>query len=541
MRYMTYTNSNGGSVILGQVDYPITSIDGLGVTEVEIASQKAPYQDGSTWIDNTLADREISIEGAINKPKDMPEMYAAKSALMAVLNPKLGQGTLVYTDDNGSRQVTCTPQITFASKDGTDPFLRYSVTFTCNDPYFYATTESQITVPGQETGTPDALAGGQTIDMCELQSGNYMVMYEASGTYYLREWEHGVGFGSAVTITQPVDLASRIVEDVDGDIRIYTPNNSDLNKIYLTIYNGSTFSTSAKVIDEASNGNVSVCRSISGNPIVAWSKTTADPISTFYFKEYDMVTSAWLGTVTVGTGNISGISIKQDSDGKIFYSRMEGFYSVFFDGSSIDNGSLSIPASPTNIETVCFSSNYTEIYISGSAAPPTVNAYHNGMILTGSKTFDFTTGQIFVEKFGGSGIVFFYDDTVPKINTFEPDEVLAPITGHAQTPVVIRFNGPARNPKLVKSATKQIISIITASMDGGGIAVGDYIEIDTALGKKSVRYVKSGVTLNGMRFLDVTSEFFELDIGGNLVYYASDEASQTNTVTMKWRERYLGA
>ena len=66
MDSIVITNQNGESITLGnQAPYFLETIDGVGEVPVAIESQKAPKQDGSTYIDNMLDNRAISIEGTI--------------------------------------------------------------------------------------------------------------------------------------------------------------------------------------------------------------------------------------------------------------------------------------------------------------------------------------------------------------------------------------------------------------------------------------------------------------------------------------------
>jgi hypothetical protein len=107
------------------------------------------------------------------------------------------------------------------------------------------------------------------------------------------------------------------------------------------------------------------------------------------------------------------------------------------------------------------------------------------------------------------------------------------VTGHANTPCKIRYNGPALNPTIVKSATEYLRIKRT-------INTGDYFEVNTELGKKTIRLVENGVVKNGMAYLDLGSTLFDLDIGENKLFYETDDAAQTATATIEWTERYIG-
>ena len=55
-----FTNSQGLSVELGN-DGPfiLTKIEGTGTANVNIQTQKSPFQDGETYIDNTLGAKKL--------------------------------------------------------------------------------------------------------------------------------------------------------------------------------------------------------------------------------------------------------------------------------------------------------------------------------------------------------------------------------------------------------------------------------------------------------------------------------------------------
>lgn len=101
MQKIKFINSKGESIDIGyQFPFFLNKIEGLGDVESDITSQKSPYQDGSTFISSVLKERPISIEVAVLKRN--PEY---KQILSRVFNPKLGEGTLVYENDNGKWEV----------------------------------------------------------------------------------------------------------------------------------------------------------------------------------------------------------------------------------------------------------------------------------------------------------------------------------------------------------------------------------------------------------------------------------------------------
>ena len=81
--------------------FVLERIEGTGGPPVNIKATKTPYQDGSSYVDAQLEDRPLSIYGFI-KAGNQQVMYDLRRELAKILNPKLGPGKLVYTNDSRS-------------------------------------------------------------------------------------------------------------------------------------------------------------------------------------------------------------------------------------------------------------------------------------------------------------------------------------------------------------------------------------------------------------------------------------------------------
>lgn len=110
MTEIQLTNQQGESIILGnQAPYFLQSLDGAGEVAVVLESQKAPEQDGSTYLDNTLENRFLTMEGMI-VTKDRPEaVLQARRKLQRVLNPKLGEVKVTYEGKEITGMAETTP------------------------------------------------------------------------------------------------------------------------------------------------------------------------------------------------------------------------------------------------------------------------------------------------------------------------------------------------------------------------------------------------------------------------------------------------
>ena len=137
MQKVTFDESGTNELIFGPAQtYMITSLDGIGHPEVLYQSQKAPYQDGSTYIDALYQEREIILKGAILTPQDFPHIYEYRRDLQKKLSVKNGQKVLKYENDYGIWYIDVSAKIDFPNKDFQDPCQHFQITFTAQNPYW---------------------------------------------------------------------------------------------------------------------------------------------------------------------------------------------------------------------------------------------------------------------------------------------------------------------------------------------------------------------------------------------------------------------
>ena len=120
MEKLVFTNSKGQSVELGNnPPFILTKIEGTGAVDVNIQSQKSAYQDGSTYLDNTLEPRPISIEVML-LADTIGEMIESRHRLLKAFNPKLGPGKLVYQLGNIKREIEAISELAPVFSDAGD-------------------------------------------------------------------------------------------------------------------------------------------------------------------------------------------------------------------------------------------------------------------------------------------------------------------------------------------------------------------------------------------------------------------------------------
>lgn len=107
MKY-TWIAGNGESLVFDENNIYLQSIEGVGGAPSTIQTQKAPYQDGSTLIDQVLEERDIPILLGI-RGLNREELFSKRRILIRLFNPKLGVGTLRLEIGTNSYEIKGTP------------------------------------------------------------------------------------------------------------------------------------------------------------------------------------------------------------------------------------------------------------------------------------------------------------------------------------------------------------------------------------------------------------------------------------------------
>ena len=147
MQKLRFVNANGDEIDFTDFEnFGVTSWDGLDKTNLDVQSQTSPFQDGSVFLDAVLQDRDLSFTVCINDKGDLKKRYELKRFMIHVLNPKLGEGILTYTNDYISKRIKVIPQTpVFPTKNmNNSGTAKASVTFTACDPYWEDIEESNI-------------------------------------------------------------------------------------------------------------------------------------------------------------------------------------------------------------------------------------------------------------------------------------------------------------------------------------------------------------------------------------------------------------
>ena len=148
MQKLVWKNSIGDEIDLTSGSYGITEWEGFANTSLNIQSQQVPFQDGGVFLDALLEQREITVTLAIQDNNNLENRYKYRRELIHILNPKLGEGYLIYTNDFISKRIKCLAQIplfeTHNSNDSGTP--KASLTWTACEPYWEDLEQKSVSI-----------------------------------------------------------------------------------------------------------------------------------------------------------------------------------------------------------------------------------------------------------------------------------------------------------------------------------------------------------------------------------------------------------
>lgn len=134
---VTFTNVRGQSIELSnRRPFLLQSMEGKGNVTANVQVQKAPYQDGATYIDSELSIRPMALNVNIysSTPEELNEL---KQLLTTIFNPKLGPGNLIYSKGATIREIKATVESVIqpiGKENNGIRFQRVIINLICPDP-----------------------------------------------------------------------------------------------------------------------------------------------------------------------------------------------------------------------------------------------------------------------------------------------------------------------------------------------------------------------------------------------------------------------
>ena len=138
MQKLVWQNANGVELDLTSGNYGITEWEGFSNTSLNIQQQQVPFQDGGVFLDALIEQRELSVTLAMQDNNNLELRYQQRRELISALNPKLGEGHLIYTNDFISKRIKCVPQIPLFETHNSDTVgtPKASLSWTACSPYW---------------------------------------------------------------------------------------------------------------------------------------------------------------------------------------------------------------------------------------------------------------------------------------------------------------------------------------------------------------------------------------------------------------------
>ena len=146
MQKLVWQNANGVELDLTSGNYGITEWEGFSNTSLNIQQQQVPFQDGGVFLDALIEQRELSVTLAIQDNNNLELRYQQRRELISALNPKLGEGYLIYTNDFISKRIKCVPQIPLFETHNSDTVgtPKASLSWTACSPYWEDLEETVV-------------------------------------------------------------------------------------------------------------------------------------------------------------------------------------------------------------------------------------------------------------------------------------------------------------------------------------------------------------------------------------------------------------
>lgn len=260
MDELIITNQKGESITLGnQAPYFLEVLDGIGEVPVVIESQKSPYQDGSTYIDNVLENRAITVEGTIITKGNPDATLGARRKMQRVLNPKLGEVTIFYRDKEIKALAETTPIFPGGSGNRGLYYQKYLIHLLCHNPFWLDNfTESEemiawiggldfaLTLPtvfakqGESSNKIIKNAGDvDTPVLLEFHGPALNPKIENSSTGEFIRIEKELGQGQKLMINTA--FGSKYIKLVDGDVEENAMHWIDLDSNFWQLKPGGNF------------------------------------------------------------------------------------------------------------------------------------------------------------------------------------------------------------------------------------------------------------------------------------------------------------
>jgi len=505
-RKLVYLNGQNETITFETGPYLIVKIEGLGIPNVDRQEQKAPYQDGTTYIDSLLQNRDIVVELAITKPNDFSNIALYRRELSQRLTPKYGLGDLTYTDEDGNSYTirAVVSSMVFPNKDYRDPYMRAMVTFTACDPYWKSVIGIEINLPTPTTSDESIInpASSYNSSVIEKSDGSLFIIYQRDSDNYLVSRTYTTSWSAESVIgTGDIEYPS-VIELHDMTLfLIYkspAPNGYLVSRVYTTSW------SSESVINAAEVYGSSVIEKSDGSLFLAYQRASDGYLVSRVY------TTSWSSESVINANSSYGPCIIEKSDGNLFivYSRGSDNYLVSRTYTTSWSSESVINAAEV-VAPILFQKSDGSLFLSYTRI---LDYYIVSRVYTTSWSGESVinaAASAYVSAINRSdGTIFIVYVNVPDYYIVSVTRSVIPVpivnTGDVPAPFLVRFQGPSTSPRIINQNTLEYIRLNTT------LAAADSFEVDTTFGNKTVKLIQGGIEKNGIAFLDIGSTFFQI-------------------------------
>lgn len=143
MRRLTYKNARGESIIFYMKPFLIESLEGIGEVDTSIQTQNSPYSNGVSFVDSTLQERFIDMEGKI-LDTNKQGIREKRRYMSRVLNPRIGLGEITLELDGATYKIDAIPEGTPTFPERSiDVWQSFSVSWQCPSPFWRSPNRTQ--------------------------------------------------------------------------------------------------------------------------------------------------------------------------------------------------------------------------------------------------------------------------------------------------------------------------------------------------------------------------------------------------------------
>ena len=139
---VVFINGRGQSIELtNRRPFLLESVEGRGGVEANVQMQSAPFQDGATFIDTNLSARSLALNVTL-LADSRDELNDLRNQISAFFNPKIGIGTLIYSNGDVQREIKVTVDGSPAFPVGDAKgkwYQRTAINLIAPDPYWQGT------------------------------------------------------------------------------------------------------------------------------------------------------------------------------------------------------------------------------------------------------------------------------------------------------------------------------------------------------------------------------------------------------------------